>query len=187
MFVGSWWRTLSVTKKGRMVWLAFKKSQNTEVDAKSPLKYFTNHCRPIHLSLSLLQRNWKLRRPLWNSQRPWCTSITTCSISTYSFVNTGYMTWYLLFFLHRFLVNFCSTPKCVNRDKFDFASKQHRSQEDSSHCKYVNMSSNHQYIEQFPKLHMTNCSTLQTILSCGENCLLCEAKLLHINFFAPQT
>ena len=80
--------------------------------------------------------------------------------------------------------NFCSTQKCVNRDKIDFASKQHRSQQDSMcHVEQSPIAPHAADMEQFPKLHMTNCSTLQTILSCGAKLLVKWSKIAPHEMF----
>ena len=66
-------------------------------------------------------------------------------------------TSYLSFLLHRqeCWVHFCSTQKCINRDKTDIASKQHKSQKDSIHFKCVMWSNSEcvmiqiSHVEQF--------------------------------------
>ena len=80
----------------------------------------------------------------------------------------------------RFLFIFCSTQRCENRNKMNFASKQRKSLQKSIHCKFVTCRKVC-YKEQFViDLQSQNYSTQQTILSCG-------ARLLHMNFFAPRT
>ena len=100
-----------------------------------------------------------------------------------------------------FLFIFCSTQKCENRNKMNFASKQRKSLQKSIHCKFVTCRKVC-YKEQFViDLQSQNYSTQQTILSCGARLLVmesnvvphdhqqfsCRAKLLHMKFFAPRT
>ena len=92
-------------------------------------------------------------------------------------------TSYLSFLLHGqdFWVLFCSTQKYVNRYKMDFAPKQHKSRQDSIHCKFV------KHDKQF------SCAVEQVCLWCeifvphDHQQFSCEANLLHMNNFSPRT
>ena len=92
------------------------------------------------------------------------------------------------------MVNFCSTQKCINRDKIYFAAN---SVDHYKTAYIVNMScgaiTNSSTLQMYHMWSNFQSSTWQIAPHYKQfchvvpNCLSCEAKLLHMKYFAPQT